>query len=203
MIGELEVGGHDQKTLRVGETFELDANGLAHRTPGAISANQVVAAESLDLVAGFDLHFDMGVVLRHGLHVGAEQDFRVRQFGQPVEQQLVELPLLALQAKRVAGLAFQQGHVEFRDQAFLAIALLRVAGNQALRHQLVGEPEACQHVERGRVKGRSAEVFGCGGVALENRHCDAGGGQRECADQAHGTGAGNQYMRGHVICFSK
>ena len=192
MIRVFEVGGNHQKALRVGVALELDAHAAPHRTPGAVGADQVVTlqAQGLALLLRHQMHLVGRLADR--LDLGAEQDLDMRQQGQLVLDRLGQLPLLALQPKRMLGVVLEQVHVEFGDHAFGAVALLGVARHQSLRHDGLRQAVARQHVERWRVKGRSTQIHAQAGGPLQQGHGDASSPQNQGTDHAHRSGAGDQ-----------
>ena len=199
MVGVFKISGDHQEALRVGVALELNAHAAPHRAPSPISANQVVAlqAQRLALLLGHQLH----LVSRLGdrFNLGIEQDLHMGQFGQLVLDGFGQLPLLALQPERVLGIVLEQIHVEFGDHALSAVALLRVASHQALRHDGLRQAIAGQHVQGWRVEGRSAQVHAQTRRAFKHRYRNASLAQNQGADHANRAGTSNQDVGFHQI----
>ena len=104
--------GEDQKPLRMGETFEVDAESLAHRRAAAVAADQVAANDAPGAGDRLDLGFDPVVEL---LEIREARRERHRGMGEPAkafDRHPRELVLLALHDERVARVVLQDAEIE-------------------------------------------------------------------------------------------
>jgi len=192
VIGVLEIGGDDEEALGIGVALELDAHAAPYRAPGAVGADQVIGLDLVRRAVDREGRAHAVSVLRDRLHARLEVESHVRHRLELGLDLLRKLPLLALQAEGVVGVAGQQLHVELGDHALLTVALLRVARHQALRHEGLGQAVGRQHVQRGRVEGRGAQVEVELRRGLDHRHLHPGTRQHERRHQAHGPRARDQ-----------
>ena len=117
MLLEREQRGDEQRRLRIGHALERQPHGPAHRAARAVGADDVAGAQRLALAVRFDLDPDVIAGVLRRLDLAGETHLGMRRLLELFEQRLRQLPLLALQAVGMAGLAVEHREVEHRAVA--------------------------------------------------------------------------------------
>ena len=154
---EREIGRGDPEQLGIGEALELDAERAAHRAARAVGGDHVTARDLDRPGRGAGRHRHAVVVLADRRHLMAEADLGA--FGaQLLFEKPHQLPLLALHAVGVVGVAGEQREIEGRDRAGLAVAELPGRRLQPDLDHARHELELVEQVERRRMEGRAAQL---------------------------------------------
>ena len=161
MVCAKVVGGRQgEEQLGDRDPVELRADRLAHDAADAVGPDQERTAGAFRSPPSGSVHVErdaIGVLPRID-GPGPEPNGRERALLQAREQHLAEPPLLALQAIRMAGIGGKPRQLERRDDAFVAVAELPGRTDQSLLDHRLDDAETLQHVERRRMKRRSAQV---------------------------------------------
>nr|WP_084393434.1 hypothetical protein [Henriciella pelagia] len=102
--------------------------------------------------------------------------------------------LFTLQAERVFRDVRQLCQVKREVLARLTVPVLIDGGAQPDRFHLVYNVEAGQHLERGGMESRGAQVFGAVGVRFEQDNLDALAGEPVSCRGANRSGADDDYL---------
>jgi hypothetical protein len=121
----------------------------------------------------------------------AETDVGAGDFAQFLFEEAHQLPLLALHAIRVIGVAGKQRQIEGRDRAGLAVAELPSRGFEAGRDHSRHDGELVEQIERRRMEGRAAQLHDQFGLGREESSRDATACQSERRGQANWARADN------------
>ena len=190
---EIERRGEHQESFRPGEALETDAERRTHLAAGAVGADQPASLAFLDAAirVGQSHRYAFGI-LGHAGNAGAELDVEQVVPLQVRQDDAGQFRLFGLHAERMAGHVGDGAEVELAQDAVALGAVLQPRRLQPLRHEVGGEAEVVQHVERRRMKGGGAR-FGAQCIGgLEHRHRDALPDQSGRGDQSDRTGTGDE-----------
>ncbi len=188
--------GDTVKLFRKCQPLELDVQPFSDDRIGTIAGDQVTPAMVTNRKRRLGCQAHACGILCDVHHFLVEAKFDVGHGGEQFADMLHHFPLLALQAVGIAHRARQQPEIEGKDLAGGTIAMLKHRGFQATWQQPFEQPQVFEHVERRRVKGRCAQVFGGRRKAFDHRHGHALPGQPQGADQSNRACTGNQ----HPLC---
>ena len=118
-------------------------------------------------------------------HLGPEPDTHVVHSPEPVEHDLTQLVLLALQPERMIGHVGQGAQVELGHHPFPPVSIGKPGSDQAPADHLIHHVEAVEQVERGRVESGGPQLPGQLGSRLQKGHFYALGDQRGGGHASH------------------
>src|SRR5262245_24815683 len=152
-LSKLERRACYQKSLRPGETLQLNAENLPHPASTAVCSDQPTGGRSaLSRRSLYRHRYPVGVLfdIRYSRR---KVDFCMGKPGKPLGEHTVQLVLLTLYAEGMACQIRNKAEIKFSDPAS-EVAVLQSRCDQNHLDQPIQGAELRQQVERRRVEGR-------------------------------------------------
>ena len=183
------VGRDDQKQFRIGETLEPDTQRSAHGAVRAVRGHHMAARDGHNGPGSTRLYLNGPVILAHRFDLMAKPYLGAGDLEIFLLQKPGELPLLALDAVGVARAAGKEREVKRRHRAGLPIAKLPGWRFEPDLDHAGYNPELVEHIEGGRVEGRSAQLQHRLALCLEHDRGDAAASERQGCSETDGASA--------------
>ena len=183
-----------EEFLLIGEAIELGADQPAHDRSRSVGSDQKLGCDLDDLPILLDLGDDLVAIITRIDQRCVEEQLDIGVLGQPVGEHARHVELLALEPERVSGSIGNFAQVELKPFSALPVAPLIDGRLEPLGDERLGSADLVEHLERGCVEGRGAQIMRAGRLLLAQHHRQSLRSQSRGAHRPDGAGPYHQHF---------